>query len=395
MPWKDSSVMDERLRFIARVLDGERMSDVCREFSISRKTGYKLLNRYRSEGPIALCDRSRRPVRYANQLPEQVERLIIEARKDKPHWGARKIRELLVRRLAGDVRVPATSTIHAVMDRHGLVRRKGRRRRNRAQGTALSPGLHPNDLWCADFKGEFRTGNRHYCYPLTITDHASRRIMACEALETTKEGPVIAAFERLFAERGLPDAIRTDNGLPFASPNGLYNLSKLSVWWLRLGIGVERIRPGHPQQNGRHERMHLTLKQETARPPAKTIIAQQEKFDAFISEFNSERPHEALDMATPDQTYTPSKRAYLGLPDVDYPFHDKDILVTACGRICMHRKKINVSTVLAGQKLGIKEVDDGIWLVSFMTYDLGYIDLEQKTLQTIDNPFGSRLSPMS
>ena len=139
------------------------------------------------------------------------------------------------------------------------------------------------------------------------------------------------------------------------------------------------------------ERMHLTLKQETARPPAKTIIAQQEKFDAFISEFNSERPHEALDMATPDQTYTPSKRAYLGLPDVDYPFHDKDILVTACGRICMHRKKINLSTVLAGQKLGIKEVDDGIWLVSFMTYDLGYIDLEQKTLQTIDNPFGSRL----
>lgn len=208
MAWKDSSVMDERLRFIARVVDGERMSDVCRAFSISRKTGYKLLNRYRSEGPIALCDRSRRPVRYATQLPEQVERLIIEARKDKPHWGARKIRELLVRRLAGDVRVPATSTIHAVMDRHGLVRRKGRRRRNRAQGTALSPGLHPNDLWCADFKGEFRTGNRHDCYPLTITDHASRRIMACEALETTKEGPVIAAFERLFAERGLPDAIR-------------------------------------------------------------------------------------------------------------------------------------------------------------------------------------------
>ena len=281
MPWKDSSVMDERLRFIARVLDGERMSDVCRAFSISRKTGYKLLNRYRSEGPIALCHRSRRPVRYANQLPEQVERLIIEARKDKPHWGARKIRELLVRRLAGDVRVPATSTIHAVMDRHGLVRRKGRRRRNRARVTALSPGLHPNDLWCADFKGEFRTGNRQYCYPLTFTDHASRRIMACEALETTKEGPVIAAFERLFAERGLPDAIRPlsliaaqstagqgDNALPFASPNGLYNLSKLSVWWLRLGIGVERIRPGQPQQNGRHERMHLTLKQETARPPA-------------------------------------------------------------------------------------------------------------------------------
>ncbi len=395
MPWKESSVMEERLRFVARLLEGEAMSDVCRQFGVSRKTGYKLLNRYREEGPLALCDRSRRPVRYANQLPEQVERLIVQAKKDKPHWGARKIRELLVRRLGGDVRIPATSTIHAVMDRHGLVKRRGRRRRNRAEGTALSPGLHPNDLWCADFKGEFKMGNRQYCYPLTVTDHASRRIMACEALESTRELPVIAAFERLFGERGLPDAIRSDNGLPFASPNGLYNLSKLSVWWLRLGIAIERIKPGNPQQNGRHERMHLTLKQETARPPAPNIIAQQEKFDAFCDEFNTERPHEALAMRCPDEIYTPSPRPYTGLPELDYPFHDKDILVTACGRICMHRKKINLSTVLAGQRLGIKEVDDGIWLVSFMTYDLGYIDLEQRTLQTIDNPFGSRLSPMS
>lgn len=395
MPWKESSVMDERLRFVARALEGDRMSDLCREFGISRKTGYKLLNRYREEGPVALCDRSRRPVRYANQLPEQVERLILECKKEKPHWGARKIRELLVRRLAGDVRIPATSTVHAVMDRHGLVGRKPRRRRNKAQGTALSAGLHPNDLWCADFKGEFKTGNRRYCYPLTVTDHASRRIMLCEALDSTRERPVIEAFQRLFAERGLPDAIRSDNGLPFASPNGLYNLSRLSVWWLRLGIAIERIRPGHPQQNGRHERMHLTLKQETARPPAMNIIAQQEAFDAFTAEFNAERPHEALDMRPPDHVYTRSQRPYTGLPEIDYPFHDRDILVTACGRICMHRKKINISTVLAGHRLGIKEVDDGIWLVSFMAYDLGYIDLEQRTLQTIDNPFGTRLSPMS
>jgi transposase InsO family protein len=395
MPWKESSVMDERLRFIARVLEGERMSDLCREFGISRKTGYKVLNRYRDEGPVALCDRSRRPVRYANQLPEQVERLIIDARKEKPHWGARKIRALLVRRLAGDVRIPATSTVHAVLDRHGLIKRGRQRRRNKAKGTPLSPGRYPNDLWCADFKGEFKTGNHRYCYPLTVTDHASRRIMLCEALESTREMPVIAAFERLFAERGLPDAIRSDNGLPFASPNGLYNLSKLSVWWLRLGIAIERIKPGHPQQNGRHERMHLTLKQETARPPAMNILAQQDRFDAFVEEFNTERPHEALDMKRPADVYIASPRAYNGLPEVDYPFHDKDILVTACGRICMHRKKINISTVLAGQRLGIKEVDDGIWLVSFMTYDLGYIDLEQRTLQTLDNPFGSRLLPMS
>ena len=395
MPWKESSVMEERLRFVARLLDGEPMSEVCRAFGVSRKTGYKLLNRYREEGPLALCDRSRRPVRYANQLPEPVERLIVETKKDKPHWGARKIRELLVRRLAGDIRIPATSTVHAVMDRHGLVKRRGKRRRNKAQGTPLSAANHPNDLWCTDFKGEFKLGNRRYCYPLTVTDQASRFILACEALDSTRELPVIAAFQRLFAERGLPKAIRSDNGLPFASPNGLYNLSKLSVWWLRLGIAIERIKPGHPQQNGRHERMHLTLKQETARPPAANSIAQQERFDRFLNEFNSERPHEALAMKCPAEAYNKAHRPYQGLPELTYLFHDRDILVTACGRICMHRKKINISTVLAGQRLGIKEVDDGIWLVSFMTYDLGYIDLEQRTLQTIDNPFGSRMSPMS
>jgi len=387
--------MEERLRFVARLLDGEGMSDVCREFGISRKTGYKLFNRYKDDGLEALTDRSRRPVHYANQLPDQIERMIVRCKQDKPHWGARKIRELLVRRLAGDVRIPAKSTVHATLDRHGLVSRARRRRRNKAEGTPLSSAVAPNDLWCTDFKGEFKLGNHQYCYPLTVTDQASRMILLCEALETTREVPVIEAFVHLFAERGLPAAIRSDNGLPFASPNGLYNLSRLSVWWLRLGIAIERIRPGNPQENGRHERMHRTLKAETTRPPGMNGLQQQARFDAFVNEFNAERPHEALDMRCPAQLYTASSRAYDGLPEVNYPFHDKDILVTACGRICMHRKKINISTVLAGQRLGITEVDDGIWLVSFMHYDLGYIDLEQRTLQTIDNPFGTRLSPMS
>jgi transposase InsO family protein len=387
--------MEERLRFVARLLDGEGMSAVCREFGISRKTGYKIFDRYKEEGLDALTDRSRRPVRYANQLPHQIERLIVESKKDKPHWGARKIRELLVRKLAGDVRIPAKSTVHAVLDRHGLVKRARQRRHCKAEGTPLSQAVRPNDLWCADFKGEFKTGNGRYCYPLTVTDQDSRYVLVCEALESTKEAPVIKAFVRLFKERGLPQAIRSDNGLPFASPNGLYNLSKLSVFWLRLGIRIERIKPGKPQQNGRHERMHRTLKQETARPPGMNVLQQQARFDDFLKEFNMERPHEALAMKVPGDLYIPSAKPYAGLPEVDYPFHDKDILVTACGRICMHRKKINISTVMAGQRLGIKEVDDGIWLVSFMHYDLGYIDLEQKTLQTIDNPFGTRLSPMS
>ena len=395
MPWRESSVMDERVRFVGRLLDGEGMSDVCREFGISRKTGYKLFNRYKDDGLEALTDRSRRPVRYANQLPEQIERAIVAAKKDKPHWGARKIRELLVRRLAGDVRLPSKSTVHAVLDRHGLVQRARQRRGCKAEGTPLSLAAQPNDLWCADFKGEFRLGNRQYCYPLTVTDQASRMILLCEALESTRDLPVIEAFARLFAERGLPAAIRSDNGFPFASPNGLYNLSRLSVFWLRLGIMIERIKPGSPQQNGRHERMHRTLKAETTRPAGSNSLQQQARFDDFVSEFNDERPHEAIEMKVPAEVYAPSSRAYEGLPEVEYPFHDRDILVTACGRICMHRKKINISTVLAGQRLGIKEVDNGIWLISFMHYDMGYIDLEQRTLQTIDNPFGTRLSPMS
>ena len=210
-----------------------------------------------------------------------------------------------------------------------------------------------------------------------------------------REETAIAAFHRLFAERGLPNAIRSDNGVPFASPNALFNLSKLSVWWLRLGIAIERIKPGNPQQNGRHERMHLTLKKETTRPPGMNSLQQQARFDEFVQEFNTERPHQALDMQRPADRYSPSSKPYFGLPDLSYPLHDREYLVTACGRICMHRKKINISTVLAGQKLGRKEVDDGIWLVSFMHYDLGYIDLEQKSLQPIDNPFDPRLSPMS
>jgi len=386
--------MDERLRFVAKLLDGEAMSDVCREFGISRKTGYKIFNRYKDEGLRALSDRTRRPVRYANQLPPQLESVIVTLKHDKPHWGARKIRELLVRRLDQDIRVPATSTIHAVLHRHGLVKAVGRPRYH-AEGTPLSSGATPNELWCADFKGEFKLGNGQYCYPLTVTDHASRFLLLCEALESTQEHSAMTAFEHLFRQRGLPQSIRSDNGVPFASPNALFGLSKLSVWWLRLGILIERIRPGHPEQNGRHERMHLTLKKEATRPPGMNCLQQQARFDDWVREFNDERPHEALAMKTPAQMYAASPRPYTGLPELHYPLHDRDVTVTACGRICMYRKKVNVSTVLAGQKLGIKEVDEGIWIVSFMQYDLGFIDLEQKTLQPLDNPFGPRLSPMS
>jgi transposase InsO family protein len=354
----------------------------------------KIFERYEQCGLEGLTDRTRRPFRYANQLPEQVEAAIVAARRERPHWGARKIRERLLPRLPHAIRVPATSTVHAVLDRHGLVSRPGRAK-TRAEGTALSEGLHPNDLWCTDYKGEFQLADKRYCYPLTVTDHASRYLLLCEALESNREELALRAFERLFQERGLPRAIRSDNGVPFASPNGLFQLSRLSVWWLRLGIAIERIRPGHPQQNGRHERMHLTLKREATRPAGANTLQQQAKFDAFIEEFNTERPHEALAMKCPAEVYTPSSRPYAGIPEPHYPFHDKTIIVTSCGRLCLYRKKINLSKSLAGQAVGIKEVEAGIWLVSFMDYDLGYIDLEEKTLQPLDNPFGPKVLPMS
>jgi len=386
MPWKELSVMEERMKFVSRLLEGEEMTLLCREFGISRTTGYKIYDRYKEVGLSALQDRSRRPVRYANQLPYQVETLIVTLKKEKPHWGARKLRELLVRKLPGDIRVPANSTIHAVLDRHGLVQHNDKRR-PRAQGTALSSGHNPNDLWCVDYKGEFLLGNKHYCYPLTVTDYASRYLLLCEALESTRESLAFAAFEQLFKERGLPLAIRSDNGVPFASVHALFHLSKLSVWWLRLGINIERIKPGNPQQNGRHERMHLTLKKEATRPAGMNSLQQQAKFDAFQHEYNNERPHEGLNMAIPAELYKPATRQYAGLPDLSYPFHDLEVMVTACGRICIHRKKINLSIVLAGQKLGLKEVEENTWLVTFMNYDLGYIDLEQRTLQPLNNPF--------
>jgi putative transposase len=384
--------MDERVRFVARLLDGEKMAPLCRSFGISRKTGYKILERYKEIGIEGLTDRSRRPYRQANRLPTRLEQLIVSLKKEQPSWGAPKIRERL-KRCYPDVHTPAVSTVHAVLDRNGLVSKR-RKRRHKAKGTALSIPSQPNELWCADYKGEFMLSDRRYCYPLTITDFDSRYLFACEALSSTKEASAFTVFERVFKEFGLPSAIRTDNGVPFASPNALYGLSRLSVWWLRLGIAIERIKPGSPQENGRHERMHLTLKQEATKPARSNLLQQQERFDDFISYYNTMRPHQALDMKSPSECYRPSPRSYCGLPDLEYPFHDKTIMVTGCGRICLNRKKINLSVVFAGQKVGIKQVDDKLWLASFMTYDLGYFDEDACRLEPIENPFAARVLPM-
>jgi putative transposase len=384
--------MDERLRFVARLLEGEKMAVLCREFDISRKTGYKIFSRYKDCGLEGLTDRSRRPYRQGCQLPFQIENLILQLKREYPSWGAPKIREK-IRRKHSEIQLPAISTVHAVLDRHGLVSRP-RRRRYKAEGTALSRPLQPNELWCADYKGEFMLADRRYCYPLTITDAASRYLLSCEALSSTKGKYAFTVFERVFKDFGLPKAIRTDNGVPFASPNALFGLSKLSVWWLRLGIQIERIKPAHPEQNGRHERMHLTLKKEATKPAAKNFLQQQGKFDRFIEVFNQQRPHQAIGMQYPAELYVSSSRPYQGLSDLQYPFHDRTITVTCCGRICIGRRKINLSTVFAGQNVGIKQVSDKVWLVSFMQYDLGFFDHETGRITSAENPFGAKVLPM-
>lgn len=391
MPWQECSKMDERLRFVARLLEGEKMAVLCREYDVSRKTGYKLFSRYKEHGYEGLTDRSRRPYRQGCRLLQAIEGLILALKSEHPSWGAPKIREK-IRRKNLQITLPAISTVHAVLHRHGLVNRP--RRRRHAEGTPLSNSANPNDLWCADYKGEFMLADQRYCYPLTISDYASRFLLSVEALSTTKEEYAFTVFERVFKDFGLPKAIRSDNGVPFASPNSLFGLSKLSVWWLRLGIEIERIKPGNPQQNGRHERMHLTLKREATKPASKNLVQQQERFDRFIEIYNWDRPHQAIGMKYPAELYSKSTRPYRGIGELHYPFHDRTVMVTNCGRICIGKRKINLSTVFAGQNVGVKEVSDKIWLVSFMKYDLGFFDHEESTLTSLDNPFGAKVLPM-
>ena len=386
--------MDERIRFVARLLDGEKMAPLCREFGISRKTGYKIFNRYKDFGIRGLEDRARSPYRHPNKTPFQVESAILKVKKEYPSWGAPKIRDKLIK-LYPNIQPPAVSTIHAILDRHGLVTRR-KRRRYKAKGTTLSDAQQPNGLWCADYKGEFKLGNQKYCYPLTITDYRTRYLLACEALESTRETGAFSVFERTFREFGLPASIRTDNGVPFASAHALFGLSRLSVWWLRLGITIERIKPGNPQQNGRHERMHLTLKKEATKPVSYNFLQQQERFDDFVEGYNNDRPHQALNGLYPGELYTPSAREYFHPEKPEYPFHDRTIKITQCGRICIGRRKINLSRVFAGQYVGVREIEDEVWLVSFMEYDLGFFDRTVNRVEPVgENPFAPKLLPMS
>ena len=387
MSWQERSVMDEKLKFIARYLEGESITSLSREFGVSRTTGHSLVTRYREMGSEALVAQNRAPKRYANKLPIQVEALILNLKRKYKNWGAPKIREKIIKAFP-HVKPPAKSTVHAVLDRNGLVKKRKGRKRYKNEGTKLTHVKAANDLWCADYKGEFMTGNKKYCYPLTITDYSSRFLIHCDALTSTNMEFAFESFERTFKEYGLPKALRTDNGSPFASAQSFYHLTQLSVWWMRLGINVERITPGCPQENGRHERMHLTLKQETTRPPRANIIGQQEEFDKFINIYNFDRPHAGINNKYPAELYQKSTREYKKPEPLYYPFHDQTIMVSQCGRVCTNGLKVSLSRAFAGVEVGIKEMEDGIWVVSFLDYDLGYFDDKSRKVEPITDPFG-------
>ena len=380
MPWKETCIMDQRMKFVVSYLEHEwPMAALCREFGISRKTGYKLVSRYIEDGVDGLNDRSRSRHHHPNAIPDALERLIVEARISHPSWGPKKLRAWLIRR-DSSVCWPASSTIGEILTRHGLTVPRRRSRKTRVYDQPFVGCDYPNAVWSADFKGWFVTGDGTRCDPLTITDNYSRYLFRCQTLRPTGYSAVQPVFEAAFREYGLPIAIRTDNGPPFATTT-VGSLSRLSIWWLKLGIIPERIEPGKPAQNGRHERMHRTLKRDTASPPKQTWRAQQKAFDHFRDEYNRERPHEAINMQTPADLYGPSDRPYpLILPEMTYP--DDMILrsVKSQGDISWKARHVYLSDTLAGEIVGLRQIDDRIWNIYFGSIRLAQLDSYEKRL---------------
>jgi transposase InsO family protein len=363
--------MDQKTQFIADYLRRTlSITELCALYGVSRKTGYKWIERCLTSGPLGLEDRSRKPCSSPHQTPQHVVEAIIELRHHHPSWGAKKLLAMLQKRQPSWP-LPARSTVCDIFSRHGLVPKTRHRRHIGHPGQPTSQILAPNDVWSADVKGHFKTGDGRYCYPLTVADGYRRFLLGCQALSSTRVAEATPVFTRLFKECGLPKRLRTDHGVPFATTT-LGRLSQLSAWWVRLGILPECIEPGKPQQNGRHERMHRTLKAETTRPPARTRRAQQRKFDRFREEFNCQRPHEALDMRTPATCYEPSLGKMPNkLPPLEYPDRCEVRDVSANGGIRWNHQWVNVSHVCVGAYVGLEEIDDGIWNVYFGPLKLG------------------------
>jgi len=365
MPWKVSGVVERRSCFVKEYLTEEwTMAELCRRHGISRQAGYELMGRYEREGWKAVAERSRASHTHPNQTTAEMETAILQLRRAHMSWGARKLKAYLERQHRQS-RWPAASTMGEILGREGLLHRRGKRRRTPAYGEPFRAVDGPNRVWCADFKGWFRTGDGERIDPLTISDAHSRYLLRCQAVEKTDGERVQRIFEAVFREYGMPEAVRTDNGAPFATC-ALSGLSRLSIWWLKLGIVAERIAAGHPEQNGRHERMHRTLKQETAQPPASHRRAQQQRFDEFRQEYNHLRPHEALGMETPDRCYTPSPRAYpVRVPEFEYHSGLQVRRVQDRGEIRWCGHKLFLSYALIGEALGVERVEDRccrVWL---------------------------------
>jgi transposase InsO family protein len=367
--------MDERLQFVRDAMrDRFTMSELCARYGVSRRIGYKWLARYDAEGRRGLVDRSRAPRHCPHKVATAIAELLVAERKAHPHWGARKLLKVLATHHPRVQGWPAASTAADLLARRGLVQRRQRRRPHLHPGVIRPTTVAPNDLWTADFKGQFRTGNGLYCYPLTIADQHTRFLLTCHGLLSTQTVTARPVFERAFREYGLPIAIRTDNGVPFAT-QAIHGLSYLNVWWMRLGILHQRIRPGCPQENGAHERMHRTLKRQAIKPVRATCAAQQKNFDAFRREYNTERPHERLNQETPASVYRASPRPYPDrLPPLEYPGHFLVKKITTGGTFRFRSRLLYLANAMVDQHIGLEETDDGVWAIHFSTILLATFD---------------------
>jgi len=387
MSWKASGVVEQRMRFVLEWEAGvETMTELCGRYAISRKTGYKIVGRWQQDRVAGLQDRSRAPLRHAKQMPVAMERAVIELRRAHPRWGPRKLRRWLQTHAPGTL-WPAASTIGTLLARAGLVHAQRRRRKAPPYTQPFAQANVANQVWCMDFKGWFRTRDGERIDPLTLSDACSRYLLRCQAVNDCGTEAVQAICEAAFREYGMPWAMRTDNGPPFAA-RGVAGLSRLALWWMKLGIVPERIAAGHPEQNGRHERMHRTLKAETATPPAANRRQQQRAFDRFRREYNEERPHEALAMATPASCYAPSPRAYPAR--VPQPEYDSSLLVRRVyphGQFFWRGHDIFLGKALAGERIGLQAVDDRYWRVYFASVPIAYLDeVKQKITETLPPP---------
>jgi putative transposase len=386
VPWKETCAMDERMRFVVYYLEHEwPMAALCREFGISRKTGYKWIRRYVEEPAEGVREHSRVPHEHPHAVTSGMASAVVAARVAHPCWGPRKLRVWLSRQDSSVV-WPAASTIGQILKRHGLVVSRHRRRKVYRYAEPFLGCDRANAVWSADLKGWFVTGDGSRCDPLTITDNYSRYLLRCQAVTPATHAAIKPVFEAAFREYGLPLAIRTDNGVPFATTT-VGGLSRLSIWWLKLGIIPERIEPGQPAQNGRHERMHRTLKRETASPPQPTLRAQQRAFDRFCSEYNHQRPHEAIAMDTPASRYQCSNRSLpLRVPDMTYPDDMMVRTVHAQGDLRWRGRQIYLSETLAGERVGCRQVDDHLWEIYFAHLKLAQLDTSNYRLKHLAQP---------